>query len=265
MVLSLGQIILGLSHLGGWFLLLALVFVPLERIFPKVRQKIIRRGWYEDLGFYFLNGFLPPLLIVFPAAALGAIQNQLAPNGFYNFIGELPMFLRLFGAILVGEMGAYWGHRLSHQLPCLWWIHSVHHKAEDLDWLVNTRAHPLDFVVSRTFGLAPVYLLGFAQVNVSLMDSVSFIYVAIGTFWSFFVHANLCWRFGFLEHFLASPAFHHWHHANDDVRHINHNYASIFPWVDKIFGTLLLPKQRWPRSYGIIPSHAHESDYRDFT
>jgi sterol desaturase/sphingolipid hydroxylase (fatty acid hydroxylase superfamily) len=50
-----------------------------------------------------------------------------------------------------------------------------------------------------------------------------------------------------LEWLISSPAFHHWHHTNDE--HRDHNFAAIFPWIDKLFGTAWLPKH-WPPVYG---------------
>ena len=70
----------------------------------------------------------------------------------------------------------------------------------------------------------------------------------ISTVWGFFIHANLRWRFGPLEWFISTPAFHHWHHTKTGP--INRNYASTLPWLDWIFGTHYLPKE-WPDSYGI--------------
>jgi sterol desaturase/sphingolipid hydroxylase (fatty acid hydroxylase superfamily) len=251
MIVALGQVAGGLLRLGAWLVVLVLVFIPLERRFGRVRQPILRRRWREDLGFYFLNGILPPLLILIPLGLLTAIVRGIGSNGFYVAVASLPLAVRLLAAVVVGEIGAYWGHRLSHEIPWLWRIHAVHHSAEQLDWLVNSRAHPLDFVVTRSFGLAPVLLLGLAQPIDDAPDLVLMLYVAVGTLWSYLVHANLRWRFGVLEHLVATPAFHHWHHANDDRRHINHNYAAIFPWVDRLFGTLLSPSRRWPGSYGL--------------
>jgi len=254
MIFALGQAFGALVRLGVWLVVLALLFIPLERRFAQVRQPILRGRWAEDLAFYFLNGILPPLLILVPLSLLTAIVRGLGANGFYAAVASLPLAVRLLAAVVVGEIGAYWGHRLSHHIPWLWRIHAVHHSAEQLDWLVNSRAHPLDFVITRSFGLAPVLLLGLAQPIGDGPDSVLVVYVAVGTLWSYLVHANLRWRFGALEQLLATPAFHHWHHANDDPRHINHNYAAIFPWVDRLFGTLLLPSRRWPASYGLTVS-----------
>ena len=61
---------------------------------------------------------------------------------------------------MAGEIGYYWGHRWSHEIPFLWRFHSIHHSAEEIDFLVNTRAHPFDMVFGRFCGLVPMYVLG---------------------------------------------------------------------------------------------------------
>jgi len=171
---------------------------------------------------------------------------------FYTMMASLPMLHRLLLAMIVGEIGAYWGHRVSHTHPWLWRFHSVHHSAEQMDWLVNSRAHPLDMVFTRLSGLIPIYVLGLAQPSASRFDSVSLIYVFVGTFWAYLVHANVRWRFGVAEKWLAAPAFHHWHHANVEVAKTYVNYAAIFPWIDKIFGSFYIPSRSWPKSYGLV-------------
>jgi sterol desaturase/sphingolipid hydroxylase (fatty acid hydroxylase superfamily) len=52
---------------------------------------------------------------------------------------------------------------------------------------------------------------------------------------------------GPFEWLLSTPAFHHWHHSRVD--HINHNYASMLPVLDRIFGSHYLPAA-WPTQYG---------------
>jgi sterol desaturase/sphingolipid hydroxylase (fatty acid hydroxylase superfamily) len=72
-----------------------------------------------------------------------------------------------------------------------------------------------------------------------------------GTIWSFFVHPNLGPRFGVLEKIVATPAFHHWHHAADGSVAANRNDAAIFPWIDRLFGCHWLPSNRWPERVGL--------------
>jgi sterol desaturase/sphingolipid hydroxylase (fatty acid hydroxylase superfamily) len=245
---SIGMVL----RLTFWFIILAAIFVPLERRFALRSQPTLRSGWVGDCGLFFLNGILPPFLLVIPISIIGSISQNIVPSQFHGWVNSFPLYVKIPAAIVVAELGGYWGHRWSHENPYLWRIHRIHHSAECLDWLVNSKAHPLDFVITRITGLLPVYLLGLTGTSISSNGLFSLAYVIVGTFWAFIVHSNLSWRFGWLEQVIATPAFHHWHHANDDPRHTNKNYAAIFPWVDRIYGTLLLPSKRWPESYGIL-------------
>ena len=83
--------------------------------------------------------------------------------------------------------------------PLLWRFHAIHHSAEHLDWLVNTRAHPFDMVFTRLSGLAPVYLLGLAHTTGPHIDPAVAIVTIFGTLWTFFIHANIRVRLGPLE------------------------------------------------------------------
>jgi sterol desaturase/sphingolipid hydroxylase (fatty acid hydroxylase superfamily) len=182
---------------------------------------------------------------------LASIAHRLIPAGFLHTMAGLPAWLRIAIAFVAGEVGYYWGHRLSHEIPLLWRFHSIHHSAEAMDFLVNTRAHPLDVVWGRFCMLIPIYLLGLAGPTVRNGLTVPIAVILIGTFWSFFVHANLRWRFGPLEWVVATPHFHHWHHTKSGP--IDRNYASNLPLIDWIFGSLLLPRD-WPADYGIKTS-----------
>jgi sterol desaturase/sphingolipid hydroxylase (fatty acid hydroxylase superfamily) len=154
--------------------------------------------------------------------------------------------------ILVAEVGGYWGHRLSHEVPWLWRFHAVHHSAAHIDWLVNSRGHPLDIAFGRFSALLPVYVVGLAQPSGASADLLPMLYTVIATTWSYFVHANVNWRLGWLELLIATPAFHHWHHTNEDMRRINKNYGTFLPLMDRIFGSYYLPSKRWPLSYGLL-------------
>ena len=72
--------------------------------------------------------------------------------------------------------------------------------------------------------------------------------LVVSSNWSYLIHANVRWRLGKLEWLMTSPAFHHWHHTRTGM--VDHNYATMLPWVDRIFGTHHLP-QEWPEAYGI--------------
>jgi sterol desaturase/sphingolipid hydroxylase (fatty acid hydroxylase superfamily) len=237
------------GRLSIWLLLLSALFVPLERLWALHPQKIFRRGVGSDVGYYFLNSLLLNVLLIVPMAALAWGLHAIVPNPLRAWAAGLSFGQRFPIALVVGEFGCYWAHRWMHGVPFLWRFHAVHHTAEEIDWLVSNRAHPLDLVFTRLSGFVPLYVFGLAQPIENMADPVSLAVVLTGTVWAFFIHANIRWRFGPLEWLVATPAFHHWHHTNDE--HFNHNYSTMLPWVDRIFGTHYMPRDRWPPSYGI--------------
>lgn len=247
----LAPLAIDLLRLGIWLVLLMLIFGLAEKRWALHPQKLFRRAFGLDIAYFFLSGIIPKLLLILPITLLAATTHHLSPGGFYAWVAGLPMGIRILAALGVGEVGSYWGHRWSHELPVLWRFHALHHSAEEIDWLVNSRAHPVDMVFTRLCGLIPMYAVGLAQPMADRLDLVPLLATVLGTVWGFFIHANVRWRFGALEAVLSSPAFHHWHHTNDGPAQINKNYASMMPWVDRLFGTFYLPKEQWPTKYGI--------------
>lgn len=245
------QALLQTVRLAVWLVLLAAIFTPLERLFALHPKQVFRAAIWTDVGYYFLSSLVPSLLLGIPLAAAAWGAHHLMPAAYLAWVQALPVWARITASVLVGEIGFYWGHRWSHQSPFLWRFHAVHHSAEHLDYLVNTRAHPIDMVFTRLCGLVPMYVLGLGAPVRGSAGVVPAIIVLVGTVWGFFVHANVTWRFGPLEWLVATPAFHHWHHTNDGPELINKNYSPLLPWIDRVFGTLYLPKKDQPKSYGI--------------
>jgi sterol desaturase/sphingolipid hydroxylase (fatty acid hydroxylase superfamily) len=238
-------------RLSLWLVLLLAIFVPVERIWALQPRRLFRKAFGTDLVYYFLSGFAPKFLLTLPLTLLAAVLHRTVPAGFYLSMAGIPVWLRIPAALVVGEVGSYWGHRWSHEIPFLWRFHSLHHSAEEIDWLVNTRAHPVDLFFVRFCGLVPMYVLGLAQPTANQFDLAPLLVTLVGTAWGFFIHANVTWRLGWLEWMVSSPAFHHWHHTNDGPDKINKNYSAMLPWVDRIFGTFYLPARQWPVRYGI--------------
>jgi sterol desaturase/sphingolipid hydroxylase (fatty acid hydroxylase superfamily) len=225
------------------------IFIPLERLCALHRKKLFRREVAADIGYYFLNGLLIGAVLSAPLGLVVRGANELLPVSFQAGLAALPIWVRAALALVVGEVGYYWGHRLSHEVPLLWRFHAVHHSAQQMDFLVNNRAHPVDLVVSRLFTLTPIYVLGIANPLSASDNILAILVIAVSANWSYLIHANVRWRLGKLEWLITSPAFHHWHHTRTGA--VNHNYSTMLPWMDRIFGTHHLPRGEWPEDYGI--------------
>lgn len=250
--LDVSTFLVSIARLAVWLALLAAIFVPLERLFAVHPRRVLRKEIFVDLVYYFMSSLVPAFLLSSPLALISWAAHRCVPTAFLELTASLPLWARAALGLVAAETGYYWAHRLSHQIPALWRFHAVHHSAEDLDFLVNTRAHPLDLVWGRLWALAPLYVLGLANPVEASGSLVPVVVTLITTIWGFFVHANIRWRFGPLEWLIATPGFHHWHHTRTGP--INRNYASTLPWLDWLFGTAHLPRNEWPEDYGIKAS-----------
>ena len=125
------------------------------------------------------------------------------------------------------ELAGYGYHRLAHRVPCLWRLHEIHHSSETMDWLASFRQHPLEILLMTLAQNAPLVLLG---IPLGAHAAV----LALLKLATVFVHANIRIPEGPWSLLVATPRFHHRHHQlGGAVR----NYASLFPFIDVVFGT----------------------------
>lgn len=227
--------------------LVTALFAPLEHVFAVRRSPFFYKGWAVNLGWYFLDGLVLAFVLGPPSALIALAVHAVLPSAVTGAAAALPLWARAVGAMLVGELGFYWGHRWSHEWPWLWRFHAVHHSAEHVGYLVNTRAHPVDLVFTRMCGLVLLYATGFASPIGPHPTLIPALVLFVGAFWSYFIHANIKVRLGVFEEILSTPFFHHWHHTRND--HKDHNYSSMVPVMDRIFGTMYRPNH-WPAEYG---------------
>ena len=192
--------------------------------------------------------FLVDELVAAPFVAvtvLGALY--LADHGVLGTVAQTvrsqPAAWRWLESLVGAEVAGYWGHRLQHGLPVLWRFHRLHHSSPVMDWLAPNRRHPVDLIGSRLVVAVPLLLIGFSVPTVAA-------HFIIRRSQGLFVHANLRVTMGPLRWFVAGPAFHHWHHAEERAASAC-NFAGEVPLVDWLFGTLYLPDRSWPLAYGI--------------
>ena len=166
----------------------------------------------------------------------------------YGWLARLPLLAQAAIMLLVMDVIQYWLHRAFHGRG-LWPFHAIHHSAEEVNWTTTFRVHPVNFVLYNTCTAVLIQLMGFSPLVFTLTAPLNFFTAAM-------VHANLNWTFGPLKYVFASPVFHRWHHSRDpEVR--DRNFAPTFAFLDLMFGTFHMPKDRLPESYGVdgVPQH----------
>jgi lathosterol oxidase len=120
-------------YLGlDWFLLnlfvFALVFVPLERLFPQQpAQRVLRPGWATDTAYFAVSHLgiqLLTFLSLLPASVLAA---HFTSDGLRAAVQAQPLLLQVLALMLVGDLAQYWTHRAFHRVRAHWPFHAVHH------------------------------------------------------------------------------------------------------------------------------------------
>ena len=230
-----------------WFLLdlfmLAVLFVPLERVFARLDQPVFRPGWTTDLAHFLVSHVLVQLLMLLTMTPAAVLFRFAVDSPLQGAVAAQPAALQFVEIVVLADLAEYSIHRLFHAVPFLWRFHAVHHSSRTMDWLAGSRLHLVDIVVTRALAFMPLYVLGFSRMAV-------YGYLVFVGFHAVFLHANVRFRFGWLAQVIGTPRFHHWHHSPAPEA-MDRNFAIHLPWIDRIFGTLHLPGEEWPESYGI--------------
>ena len=235
----------GRSWLGVDFFVLNLllysaVFIPLERLFAlRADQPVFRRQWPVDLTYFFINSLLIEVLTILTLRPALILFDWARPGW---GLGGLPLLVQVPAILLIADFTQYWVHRTFHAVPFLWPFHAIHHSAEEMDWLAGSRLHLVDVIVTRGLTYVPIFVLEFSE-------RALMVYVFLVAAQATFIHANVRWEFKGVRRLIATPAFHHWHHAAEREA-IDKNFAVHTPIWDLLFGTYYLP-DRWPSAYGL--------------
>jgi sterol desaturase/sphingolipid hydroxylase (fatty acid hydroxylase superfamily) len=224
-------------------LLLMAVFVPAERLLAlRHEQKLFRRGWANDLVYYIVNAPIIGLSVSLIILGIIVMTEWLVPHSIRSAVASQPYWLQTLEVILLADMGFYVAHFAFHKIPWLWRFHAVHHSIEELDWLAAHRVHPVDQIITKGVSLLPVFALGFSGVAIAA-------FALIYGWHSILLHANVRIKFGPLRWLIASPEFHHWHHANQREAY-DKNFAGQLSILDVLFRTAYMPQGRMPSRYG---------------
>lgn len=141
------------------------------------------------------------------------------------------------------DFSGYWVHRWSHEVNVFWNRHVIHHSSEEFNLPCALRQSASDIIALFTFTYFPMALLG-------VPGKVIAIVAPLQLFAQFWYHTRLIGKIGWLENIIVSPSHHRVHHAINPI-YIDKNYAQVFIFWDKWFGTFQPELDDVPPVYGI--------------
>ncbi|MEO1041522.1 MAG: sterol desaturase family protein [Pseudomonadota bacterium] len=193
----------------------------------------------------------------FASTVIMVIQRplRLLPIGLTGLVFAAAFEYRLFdipsgqwwyvpALFLAVEFAYYWMHRASHEVRWLWANHSVHHTIEEMNLLGSARLGWTEFISNGTLTFAPLALVGFHPLHVTIMLSINLIYQS-------WLHTTLIVKLGPLEGIVNTPSAHRVHHASN-ADYLDRNHGGVLMIFDRIFGTYVEERDNVPVEFGLV-------------
>jgi len=207
----------------GWF---AAVFVAERRwaaARPAVPEGLRRVG--RNLGLWLINVAVS-VLVVLPLTGWAAAHHAgLRPDLWSGWPGLALDFVLL-------DFLIYWWHRVNHEWPLLWRFHEVHHLDGFLDSTSALRFHFGEILLSAAARAGVILLLGFPVASILAFEAV-----LLGA--TIFHHSNLRLPPALeqpLSRLIVTPSI-HWVHHHALRGDTDANYATLFSFWDRLFGS----------------------------
>ena len=231
------------NHVGlDWFLLdlflLSAIFVPIELLFGRLRQQpIFRPEWRTDLWHFGVSHLLVQLTVFLTMAPAAIFFRWAVAPELQAAVAAQPLVLQFVEVLVVADLTQYTVHRLFHQVPWLWRFHAIHHSSRH-DGLAGRLAPAPGGHRGDARALLRAALR--AGLRAGRRSSPTCSSCPSRPCSSTPTCAGASGRCAAL---LATPQYHHWHHA---VEPVDVNFAVHLPVIDRVFGTHYLPRDRWP-------------------
>lgn len=131
-------------------------------------------------------------------------------------------------ALLLDDFMFYWYHRMAHRVRFMWASHVVHHSSTFFNLTTGARLAWFS-ALYKPFLWAWIPALGVHPLMVAACAALSSLY-------QFFCHTDYLPAWNRLSWLLVTPGLHAVHHARDEDC-IDRNYAAIFSFFDRLFGS----------------------------
>ena len=209
-------------------------------------------GYIKKKKYYSFNDAITNLNIGIGSQTIGLI-SALVVLGVYDLLyrnaGQLNIpkdnpFVWI-GTLIVFDCIYYWAHRWAHEWNVMWGAHIVHHQSEEYNLSVALRQSWFHGLLSFWMFL-PLAIIG---VPTEVMAGVS----GFVTLFQYWIHTEAIDKMPrWFEFIFNTPSHHRVHHATNP-QYLDKNYAAVFIFWDRIFGTFEPEKEK--PTYGITVGH----------
>jgi sterol desaturase/sphingolipid hydroxylase (fatty acid hydroxylase superfamily) len=199
------------------------VLVISEAIISSKRQMELYDG--KDTVANIVLGILTFFTKVGTKAGIYAVYLYL-----YQFVDwKLPETVLFFViGLLINDLFFYWYHRISHTTRFFWAMHVAHHSSEKMNVTIAIRGNFVNNIFHAILWI-PMLFLGFSPFIVITTDAFSY-------FYQLWLHTRIIPKLGPIEWIFNTPSHHRVHHGSNP-RYLDKNYAAVFIFWDKMFGT----------------------------
>ena len=192
--------------------------------------------------------------VVFAGATLFVTEWARArPFGLLHWLKLPTPWVAGAAALVLFDLWQYAWHRMNHRVPVLWRFHAVHHADEELDASSGLRFHTGEIVLSSVARLLVLPVLGMTVGQLVVYEAVLLPVVL-------FHHGNvkLSERADRRLRWLLVTPWMHWVHHSRWQPETDSNFASVFSFWDRLFGSFRLAED--PRALalgldGVDPRH----------
>lgn len=228
------------------FTLIAIDFIFL---FSKGLLKNKKEGFMNIIN-YIVPG-IPYLLIIF------IVQYKILFWVYENLrLFTLPnQWFILFFCYIVYDLIWWLVHYLSHNVRFFWCIHGVHHTPEEMNFSVSVRGSLFDFLISPHI-IIWLPILGFHPFMIYIVEITARLY-------GVFTHANdnFFKKTPFLDKIFITPHLHRVHHSRNPL-YVDTNYANMFSFWDRLFGTYQEEIKEVKPKYGVMDREIKSTQFK---
>jgi len=223
--------------------------IPLMAFFTLLE---IWYSWYSEKRNYNTKESLGSLFVGLGNVGINLILKVAFISGAVYIYNVIPWRMELnwwtlFPCLLIYDLCSYWAHRVSHFNRFFWATHVIHHSADHYNLTVSFRLSWVQHFKILFF--LPVAFLGFHPVIFFIVNQISVLF----QFWQHTEYIGKLPRI--FEVLFVTPSNHRVHHGSDE-KYIDKNFAAIFIFWDKMFGTYQLEEEK--PTYGITTKIDHK-------